>query len=95
MIPDKEEPRQGGHPALKQPEGRQRSEGAGCLALLPTPSISKHHVIFVIGILVKTCLLCLQELLHSIPWLLSLLLLVVAHLLSQIDYEESSRLLVT
>ena len=46
-----------------------------------------------IGILVKTCLLCLQELLHSVPWLLSLLLLVVAHLLSQIDYEEWSSLL--
>ena len=41
-------------------------------------------------ILVKTCLLCLQELLHSVPWLLSLLLLMVAHLLSQNIYEEWS-----
>ena len=35
-------PRQGGHPALKQPEGRQMSEGAECLVLLPTP-ISKNN----------------------------------------------------
>ena len=34
-------PHQGGHPALKQPEGRQRSEGAGCLALLPAPIFKK------------------------------------------------------
>ena len=46
MILDREEPRQGGHPALKQPEGRQRSEGAGCLALLPTPSNSISNNIF-------------------------------------------------
>ena len=55
--------------------------------------VSETTYYFLIGILVKTCLLCLQELLHSVPWLLSLLLLVVAHLLSQIVYEEwSSRL---
>ena len=43
IAPDKEEPRQGGHPALKQPKGQQRSEGAGCLALLPAPIFKNNN----------------------------------------------------